>query len=91
MGSSVSAMLFRNSKASLSSWNPDAIVKAALRHRCLGKNYMAKIPVIPSGVKAIETMVTEDIPICATEVFSISQTVYVGELYEQAAEKYDLN
>lgn len=68
--------------------DPDAIVKAALRHRCLGKNYMAKIPVIPSGAKAIETMVAEDIPICATEVFSISQAVYIGELYEQAAERY---
>ena len=68
--------------------DPDAIVEAALQHRRLGKNYMAKIPVIPAGAQAIETMVAENIPICATEVFSISQAVYIGELYQRAVKKY---
>jgi len=68
--------------------DPNAIVEAALRHRRLGKNYMAKIPVIPAGAQAIETMVAEDIPICATEVFSISQAIYISELYQRVAKKY---
>lgn len=66
----------------------DAIVSAVLRHRRLGKNYMAKIPVILAGAQAIETLVARDIPICATEVFSISQAVYICELYQRAAQKY---
>ena len=46
----------------------DLIVKASLRHSKLGKNYMAKIPVVPAGIEAIEALVARDIPICATEI-----------------------
>ncbi len=65
----------------------DAIVNAALRHQRLGKNYMAKIPVIRAGALAIEALVTRDVPICATEVFSISQAIYICDLYERVAKK----
>ncbi len=64
----------------------EATINAALRHRELGPNFMAKIPVIAGGCEAIEAIVAENIPICATEVFSISQAVHVCELYERAAD-----
>ena len=67
--------------------NPEAIIRAALRNRTLGKNLMVKIPVIEGGVEALEVCVAEDIPICATEVFSIAQTIYMCELYERVAER----
>jgi len=68
--------------------DPDLIIKAALRHRKLGKNYMAKIPVIHAGCEAIEAMVEHDIPVCATEVFAISQFIYICERWERAVQKY---
>ena len=65
----------------------DAVIRGVLRNRKLGKNYMAKIPVIEGGLDGIETCVEENIPICATEVFSISQAIHVCELYQRAVEK----
>ena len=65
----------------------DLIIEAAMRHRKLGKNYMAKIPVITGGIKAIEALVAEDIPICATEIFSIAQAVHMCEVYEAACQR----
>ena len=62
----------------------EAVIEAAKRNRKLSKNFMAKIPVIKGGVEALKWCVAENIPICATEVFSISQAVYMCELYEQA-------
>ena len=65
----------------------DAIIQAALGNRSLGKNFMAKIPVIEAGLEALEACVEEDIPICATEVFSIDQTIHMCDLYQRAANK----
>jgi transaldolase len=65
----------------------DAVIRAARENRSLGHNFMAKIPVIAAGLRAIEVCVAEDIPICATEIFSISQAISACELYEQAVKK----
>jgi len=65
--------------------DPDAIVRAALRGRGLGGNYMAKIPVTEVGAEAIETLVSYDVPLCATEVFAVDQAIYICEIYERAA------
>ena len=65
----------------------DAIVQAALRNRELGENFMAKIPVIEAGLEAIEAMVAQDTPICATEVFALAQMTSVCELYERAVKE----
>jgi transaldolase len=67
--------------------NPAAVIRAALHNRTLGPNFMAKIPVIEGGLEALEACVAENIPICATEIFSIAQTIYMCELYERAVEK----
>ena len=65
----------------------EAIVRMALSNRELGPNYMAKIPVIEGGLEALEACVEENIPICATEVFSIAQALHMCEQYERAAER----
>ena len=48
---------------------------------------MAKIPVTWAGIVAIERLVERDVPICATEIFSISQAIRMCEGYQRAAEK----
>lgn len=63
--------------------NTDAIVEAAERHCRVGENYMAKIPVTSAGVKAIEIVLKKGIPVCATEVMSIAQALYICELHER--------
>ena len=65
----------------------NAIISAGLKYRALRPNFMAKIPVTSAGITAIEALVAEDVPICATECFSISQAVHVCELYERASDK----
>ena len=65
----------------------EAIVAAARRYRALGPNFMTKIPVTRAGLQAIEVAVAENLPICATEIFSIAQARAVCDLYEQIAEK----
>ncbi len=63
------------------------LVDSALRYRVLGPNFMAKIPVTAAGLEAIETLVAENVPLCATEIFAIDQAVAVCERYQHAAEK----
>ena len=65
----------------------EALMKAVYRNQKLAPNYMVKIPVIGGGMQAIEQCVEENIPICATEVFSIAQTLDMCEMYEAAAER----
>ena len=63
----------------------EAIIRCVLSNRELGPNYMAKIPVISGGLEALEVCVQENIPICATEIFSVAQAITMCELYQRAA------
>ena len=65
--------------------DPDEIIESTLRHAEVGINYMAKIPVIESGIEAMSRLIAHDIPICATEVFSIAQAVAMCDAYAQAS------
>jgi len=65
----------------------EAIADEAMRCTTLGPNYMAKIPVTKAGLKAIECLVEQGIPVCATEIFSISQAVQTCEAYRRASER----
>jgi transaldolase len=65
----------------------DFIVKEALRFRKLAKNFIPKIPVTQAGLKAIEILLAENMPIIATEVFAIAQAVQVCELYWRVSAK----
>jgi len=65
----------------------DHIIEEALRYRKLGKNFIAKIPVTKAGLKAIEALIPEDMPMIATEVMGIAQAVYTCEMYQQVSKK----
>ena len=66
---------------------PEPIIESTLRHAKVGANYMAKIPVIEAGMAAMMRLVELNIPICATEIFSIAQAVAMCELYAAASAK----
>jgi transaldolase len=63
----------------------DIIVEAAMRHAKVGANYMAKIPVTGPGMEAMAVLAERNMPICATECFSIAQATAMCELYEEVA------
>ncbi len=65
----------------------DYIINEALRHCALGPSVMAKIPINEAGLYAVENLAARDVPICATEVFTVSQAVAVCEAYQRAAER----
>lgn len=65
----------------------DHIVDEALRFRKLGINFIAKIPVTKAGIGALEILITENVPLIATEVMAISQAICVCELYNRVSRK----
>ena len=67
--------------------DPDTIIESTLRHAKVAPNYMAKIPVIESGMAAMARLVERNIPICATEIFSIAQALAMCEVYADAVAK----
>lgn len=62
----------------------ETIVRHALYNREAGPNIMAKIPVTEEGLKAIEILAAQGVPINATEVMSVRQALDVCEVYERA-------
>ena len=66
---------------------PEFIVDEARRFRNLAKNFITKIPLTKAGMKAMEVLLAENMPIIATEVFAIAQAVQVCELYCRVSEK----
>jgi transaldolase len=61
------------------------ILAASLRASKLGRNYMAKVPVTEPGLKVIKALVAHNIPICATEIFTLSQAKQLILVYDEAA------
>jgi transaldolase len=68
--------------------DPDVIIKDALENRKVSPNICCKIPTTQAGLLAIEYLVSQDIPINATEVFAIHQAVVLCETYQKASQKY---
>jgi transaldolase len=60
------------------------IIKYARFNREAGPNIMAKIPATVDGLKAIEVLAKERIPINATEVMAVRQAMDVCEVYVHA-------
>ena len=58
----------------------------ARRYRRLSPNIIAKIPATEAGLKAIETLIAEDVPVIATEVFGLPQMIAACEAYRRASE-----
>lgn len=63
---------------------PEGILHEALAARRIAPNIACKIPVTAAGLAAIETLVAQDIPINATEIFGVSQLIALCETYQQA-------
>ena len=60
-------------------------------NREAGPNIMAKVPVTKEGLEAIEILISEGVPINATEVMGVRKALDVCDVYEQvAAKKVDL-
>lgn len=60
----------------------DHIIHEVEQHRHLAVNYLAKIPATAAGLVAIAHCLRQDIPVIATEVFSLSQAVAVADLHQ---------
>jgi transaldolase len=67
--------------------DPHNIINEALDDMELGKNVIAKIPVTEPGLKAIEFLIGENVPIIATEIMGISQVISTCETYIRVSEK----
>jgi len=63
------------------------VIREARKNRAVAKNICCKIPTTESGLEAMETLVAEDIPINATEVFAIQQALDLCELYEKVSKE----
>ena len=62
-----------------------SILEFARFHREAGPNIMAKIPVTEDGLKAIEVLAAEGMPINATECMAVRQVLDVCDVYVRAA------
>ena len=60
------------------------IIDEARRYRKMGDNIVAKIPATKAGLIAIETLLKENVPCIATEVFGLPQLYASVEAYQRA-------
>lgn len=60
----------------------NSILESARFNRQAGENIMVKVPVVETGLQAIETLIKEYIPINATECMALQQVIDVCELYD---------
>ncbi len=67
--------------------DPEAVIRGARANRQLAPNICCKIPTTIPGLKAMETMVAEGIPINATEIFGVNQLIQVCETYKKVSKK----
>ncbi len=63
------------------------IIRQARENRAVGENICCKIPVTESGLKAMETLLEENVPLNATEIFGVSQMITLCETYEAVARR----
>jgi transaldolase len=65
--------------------DPAVIIHDALANRKLSENICCKIPTTAAGLQAMQTLVAEDVPLNATEIFGVSQMVSLCEMYEKVS------
>jgi transaldolase len=66
--------------------DPQIVIRDAIANRKLSPNICCKIPTTVSGLKAMEQMIEENIPINATEIFGVSQFVRICETYQRISQ-----
>lgn len=67
--------------------DPEAVIRGARANRQIGPNICCKIPTTVSGINAMETLVEEDTPINATEIFGVAQFVAICETYKRVSKQ----
>ena len=67
--------------------DPAVVLREARKNRSVSENICCKIPTTESGLEAMETLVAEDVPINATEVFAIQQALDLCEIYERVTKE----
>ena len=67
--------------------DPQRIQDEGLANRALGDNICIKVPVTRPGLKAIEALVRQNIPINSTEIFAFAQATALCDLYERTTAK----
>lgn len=67
--------------------DPEVVIREARKNRAVAENICCKIPTTESGLEAMKTLVAEDTPINATEVFAIQQALDLCELYEKVSKE----
>lgn len=60
-----------------------SILEFARFNRQAGENIMVKVPVVETGLEAIETLIKEHTPINATECMALQQVIDVCEMYDK--------
>jgi len=68
--------------------DPDVVIREAMENRKLSPNICCKIPTTHAGLQAMEYLVSQDIPLNATEIFAIRQAVVLCETYQRASRKH---
>lgn len=71
--------------------DPDVIIREALENRKISPNICCKIPTTHAGLQAMEYLISQDVPLNATEIFAIHQAVVLCETYQRASWKYGKN
>jgi transaldolase len=67
--------------------DPAEIIRQAVDNRAIGDNICCKIPTTAAGLKAMESLIEEDIPLNATEIFGVSQMIALCETYEKVTRR----
>jgi transaldolase len=68
--------------------DPAVVIREALENRKVAPNICCKIPTTASGLEAMEYLVSQDVPLNATEIFGIRQAVVLCETYQRASRKH---
>lgn len=61
----------------------DTIVKYGRMYRAAASNVIVKIPATENGLSAMRILLTEGVPLLATEVMSMDQAIQVCDLYDE--------
>jgi len=67
--------------------DPQVIIDEGRKNRSLNPNVMIKIPATRAGLAAMETLISEDTPINATEVMGLSQALDLCRMYRRISLK----
>ncbi len=65
--------------------DPEQLIEESLANRRVAPNIACKIPATTVGLKAMAALITQGVPINATEIFAVSQLIALCETYERVS------